>query len=128
MFRFLARFIGLWLVAGALIALVVDGAKSIAAGSIVTTPLGQLWYDLDPASLNTAQAAIERHVHPGLWDPVILAVLLAPDLLGDRHPRPAADAGRPKEGGAEADRDGRRLSRGTGPRTTIMMPPVMSAS
>lgn len=78
MLRFLARFIGLWLVAGALVALVVDGAKSIAAGSIVTTPLGQLWYDLDPASLNTAQAAVERHVHPALWDPVILAVLLAP--------------------------------------------------
>ncbi|TCT10536.1 hypothetical protein EDC22_10534 [Tepidamorphus gemmatus] len=78
MLRFLARTIGLWLMAGALVALVVDGAKSIAAGSIVTTPLGQLWYDLDPASLNIVQAAIERHVHPGLWDPVILSILLAP--------------------------------------------------
>ncbi len=38
--------------------------------------LGQLWYELDPSSLNLAQAAIRRYVHPFLWDPVIVSLLL----------------------------------------------------
>jgi hypothetical protein len=43
MFRFLARFLGFWLVAAALVAAVVDGAKSIAASAFVTTPLAEAW-------------------------------------------------------------------------------------
>lgn len=41
MLRFLSRFIGTWLVAAALVAAVVDGAKSIAASAVVITPLSQ---------------------------------------------------------------------------------------
>jgi hypothetical protein len=41
MLRFISRFIGTWLVAGALVAAVVDGAKSIAASSVVITPLSE---------------------------------------------------------------------------------------
>jgi len=81
MLRFLSRFIGLWLLAGALIALVVDGAKTIAAGSVVTTPLGQLWFSISPASLNAAQAGIQRNVSPFLWDPVIQSILVAPGFV-----------------------------------------------
>ena len=81
MLRFLSRFIGLWLLAGALVALVVDGAKSIAAGSVVTTPLGALWYAVSPESLNAAQAGIQRNVLPFLWDPVIQTVLEAPGFV-----------------------------------------------
>jgi hypothetical protein len=81
MLRFLARFVGLWLLAGALVALVVDGAKSIAAGSVLTTPLGLLWYSVSPDSLNAAQAGIQRHVLPYLWDPVIQSILLLPAFV-----------------------------------------------
>ena len=81
MLRFLSRFIGLWLLAGALVALVVDGAKTIAAGSIITTPLGQLWYSVSPDTLNTAQAAVQRSFHPLLWDPVIQSILVAPSFV-----------------------------------------------
>ena len=42
------------------------------------TPLGQYWFDFAPASLNTAQAAVQRHVAPFLWDPVIQWVLTLP--------------------------------------------------
>jgi len=38
--------------------------------------LGQLWFDFSPGSLNLAQAVIQRYVHPALWDPVIVTVLL----------------------------------------------------
>ena len=37
--RFLFRFVGIWLLAGALIGAVVDGAKSIAASAVVLTPV-----------------------------------------------------------------------------------------
>jgi hypothetical protein len=43
MLRFLSRMIGFWLIAGALVAAVVDGAKSLAASALVTTPLFETW-------------------------------------------------------------------------------------
>jgi hypothetical protein len=43
MLRFLARFLGFWLVAAALVAAVVDGAKSIADSALVLTPLSATW-------------------------------------------------------------------------------------
>jgi hypothetical protein len=51
------------------------------------TPLGEVLYRLDPALLNTAQAGIQRHVSPGLWDNAALPLLeqpawLVPLLLG----------------------------------------------
>ncbi len=81
MLRFLSRFLGLWLMAGALVALVVDGAKSIASGSLFTTPLGVMWYSVSPATLNGAQAGIQRNVSPVLWDPVIVDILRAPGFV-----------------------------------------------
>jgi hypothetical protein len=38
--------------------------------------LGQLWYNLDPSSLNLMQAVVQRYIHPFLWDPIIVTVLL----------------------------------------------------
>src|SRR5262249_20938809 len=38
--------------------------------------LGQLWYDLNRSSLNFVQAVVQRYIHPFLWDPVIVSVLL----------------------------------------------------
>ena len=46
MIRFLARFFGYWLVAAALVAGTVDGAKSIAGSRIVLTPLSETWATL----------------------------------------------------------------------------------
>ena len=43
MLRFLARFLGFWLVAAALVTAVVDGAKSIAASALVATPVAETW-------------------------------------------------------------------------------------
>lgn len=45
------------------------------SGAVRLTALGQLWYWLDPGSLNLAQAVIQRYIHPALWDPVITSVL-----------------------------------------------------
>ena len=78
MFRLLARFLGFWLFAAALVALVHDGARSIAASSLVVTSLGELWFSISAPSLNLTQAVIERYLHSVLWDPVIVSILQAP--------------------------------------------------
>ncbi|MBV8505862.1 MAG: hypothetical protein JOZ11_08660 [Alphaproteobacteria bacterium] len=38
--------------------------------------LGQLWFDFDRSSLNLVQAVVQRYIHPFLWDPIIVTVLL----------------------------------------------------
>ena len=58
--------------------LIVDGARTIAAGELDLTAFGQTWYDFDRASLNSLQALVQRYVHPYLWDPIIQTVLQWP--------------------------------------------------
>jgi hypothetical protein len=81
MLRFLSRFIGLWLLAGALVALVVDGSKTIAAGGIVTTSLGAMWTSISPQSLIATEAVIVDSVGPALWNPVIQSILNTPGFV-----------------------------------------------
>jgi hypothetical protein len=38
--------------------------------------LGQLWFYLNRSSLNLTQAVIQRYVHPFVWDPIIVTILL----------------------------------------------------
>jgi hypothetical protein len=38
--------------------------------------LGQLWYDFNRSSLNLVQAVVQRYIHPFLWDPIIVTILL----------------------------------------------------
>ena len=78
MFRLIFRFLGFWIFAAALVAMVHDGARSIASDSVVVTSLGELWFSISAPSLNLTQAVIERYTVPALWDPVMLSVLKAP--------------------------------------------------
>ncbi|WP_208996077.1 hypothetical protein [Pseudovibrio ascidiaceicola] len=78
MVGFLLRFIGVWFVAIALVSFVVDATKSIATSSWTSSPLGLIWFDLSPETLNASQAAIQRYVSPLLWDPIIQSLLLMP--------------------------------------------------
>jgi hypothetical protein len=78
MFRFLFRFIGLWLLAGAFIALVIDGTRSITAGRIVIMPVAEAWIAVHPSSIEWAKTMIERDLSPRLWDPLMLYILYAP--------------------------------------------------
>ncbi len=82
MIAFLARFLGLWLIAGALVALVVDGTKTIAGSALTVTPLGQTWVTLSPSTLLAAQTfvqqKVEAYIGHWLWDPLIQWILLLP--------------------------------------------------
>ena len=77
------RVLGVWSLILAMVILTIDATKSLASseGQWIATPLGEHWYKLDAASLNAAQAAIERYVSPTLWDPVILSFLQVPSWI-----------------------------------------------
>jgi hypothetical protein len=82
MFTLFVRLLGLFAIAGAVVGLVIDGTKSIAASSLTVTPLGQAWFTFDPDSLTALQAAIASHVEtyvgPWVWSPVIEFLLTLP--------------------------------------------------
>ncbi|MDH3579528.1 MAG: hypothetical protein OEM91_02740 [Hyphomicrobiales bacterium] len=76
------RVLGIWSLLAAMVALTVDGTRSLAGqGQFIVTKLGEHWFKLHSASLNTFQASVERHVHPVLWDPVIINVLQIPTWI-----------------------------------------------
>jgi hypothetical protein len=71
------RVIG-WIVllAGAAV-LVRDGLVWIDTKHWAPIALGQLWYELNRSSLNLVQAVVQRYIHPFLWDPIIVSLLLS---------------------------------------------------
>lgn len=86
MLSFIARFLGLWFIAGALVALVIDGTKTIAASSLTVTALGStIASTLGPARLMAAQTFVQReiesHIGHWLWDPLIQWILMLPSWL-----------------------------------------------
>ncbi|WP_068311663.1 hypothetical protein [Polycladidibacter hongkongensis] len=78
MLGFICRFFGLWLSASALVALIIDCTRSLAASNWTTSSAGEMWYKFAPQSLNALQAATQRNVSPFLWDPVMQQFLQLP--------------------------------------------------
>jgi hypothetical protein len=99
MLRFLARFLGFWIVAAGLVAAVVDGAKSIAASSIVLTPLSETYSTVVALGQRTP-AQIEMPTAPWPLDLPLAWLMAAPTaavlaalgvallVLGARRRRP----------------------------------------
>jgi hypothetical protein len=56
--RLLFRLTGTWLLALALILLIVDGTKSLGANAFVWTPLGELWLTIHAPSLEGLRSFI----------------------------------------------------------------------
>jgi len=77
MIRLFIRILGLALLAGAFAACVIDGARSIAAAQLSFTPMGVTVYWALPSKLPLVQSFLER-VHPLLWDPILLHILMLP--------------------------------------------------
>jgi hypothetical protein len=57
--------------------LVRDGLVWIDTKHWAPIALGQLWYELNRSSLNLVQAVVQRYIHPFLWDPIIVSILLS---------------------------------------------------
>ena len=78
MSRFLARFVGLWLLAGAFVSLVIDGNRSIASGRIMLTAFWEAWQALHPNSFEVMHNWVELHLPGWFWNPVLLGILWLP--------------------------------------------------
>ena len=74
----IGRIIGWLLVLAALVVLVADLIGGFDTGHFVFKTAGEVWYEISPSTILLAQPAIQRHVAPWLWDPVIQTVLLWP--------------------------------------------------
>ncbi len=61
-----------------------DLAVYASTGHYHAISAGQLWFELHVASLNLTQAIVQRYIHPGLWDPILVLLLKWPlwSLLG----------------------------------------------
>jgi hypothetical protein len=76
MIRLAFRLLGLILLAGAFAALIIDGTRTIAGGSLSMTPLSETLLWAMPKFANL-QPQIE-HLNRYLWDPVTVTLLKLP--------------------------------------------------
>jgi hypothetical protein len=77
LFRILAF---LFLGAG-FVAAIMDGARSLANSTLDYARVGSTALRLFGERFTQIQPAIERNIHPLLWDPVMINVLLLPTSL-----------------------------------------------
>lgn len=77
MIRLTLRLFGLVLLAGAFTALVIDGTRTIAGGSLSITPLGDALVWLAPKVTNLLPQAHQPH----LWDPALATVVKLPAFV-----------------------------------------------
>ena len=81
MLRLIAKFFGILSLVLSVITAVLDLTRSIANSTLTITPLGKDWAEFHRESLLLLQPAIERYIHPLVWDPVIQTILLRPSWL-----------------------------------------------
>ncbi|MCB1518862.1 MAG: hypothetical protein KDJ19_14765 [Hyphomicrobiaceae bacterium] len=65
--RFVLRFVGTWLLGLALVLMVIDGTKSLAASDIVMTSLSQIWLLVHPQSLGAVDAFMAENGAAAIW-------------------------------------------------------------
>ncbi|WP_420403519.1 hypothetical protein [Nisaea sp.] len=75
------RAIALILILIALALAARDGYASYQSGALRIMDAGTLWAGLHPGSLQLAEPAISRYLHPTLWHPVMVTILLMPAWL-----------------------------------------------
>lgn len=76
--RLLLRILGTWLIGLALIFLVMDGTKSLAANTLVFTSFGQAWTQLHPPSLEATTGFLESRFFADLLSVTLAALLTYP--------------------------------------------------
>ena len=80
MLRFL-KFFGWALVIIAILLGIWDLVAWLVLGKLVLLDVGTFWHRIHPNSLLVLEPVISRYVHPYLWNPVIVGILLAPVML-----------------------------------------------
>lgn len=80
LFRFLFVLLGFAAIFIALVALAAETVSFANEGKLFAKPLGQIWRELHKDSLLLLQPAIERYLHPWLWQSVLFPLLLTPPI------------------------------------------------
>ncbi|WOJ90662.1 hypothetical protein RZS28_05050 [Methylocapsa polymorpha] len=75
------RFFGLFLLATAFAALVIDATRSIAGKSLIVMEVGQTAASLAPIKLALLEDAVKQHAHPFVYDPILVDFLKLPTFL-----------------------------------------------
>jgi hypothetical protein len=66
----------------AVVALVYDGTRTLAAGSgFIVTSLADHWQTVAPASFEGGKVFVMRRLGPAVWDPVLMSALRLPAWL-----------------------------------------------
>lgn len=73
--RLILRIAGTWLIGLALILLVVDGTKSLAANALVFTSLSDLWTQVHQPSLDAVHGFFDSRFFADLLDAALDAIL-----------------------------------------------------
>jgi len=66
------------------LAFMAAGAEALASlqlGAWEPISFGQIWYDIHKESLALAQPAVQRYLHPVIWDSLFVSILLWPAWL-----------------------------------------------
>ncbi|MBM3607505.1 MAG: hypothetical protein FJX29_03490 [Alphaproteobacteria bacterium] len=81
MLRIFARTLGLLLLAGGFAALIVDGTRSIGASSLRIARFADLCLYLFPNAYPQLQPAVERNLHPLVWNPFLNGFFAMPSWV-----------------------------------------------
>ena len=72
------KWIGFLFIALAAAILGSDVLAAFEGGGFRLSSLGEWWFWVHADSLQLAQPAIERHLHPAIWDPGVQTLLIWP--------------------------------------------------
>ena len=76
--RLVLRILGTVLIALAVILVIIDGTKSLAANSIVLTPLSETWSAIQPDSLAAVRDFLGTRLFGPLLEPLVSGLLSLP--------------------------------------------------
>jgi hypothetical protein len=79
--RLILRIVGTWLVGVAVILIVIDGTRSLAASRLVTSTLGETWGVVSAGSLDGLRGFIDTRFFGPVLDPLLTALLGYPGFL-----------------------------------------------
>jgi hypothetical protein len=97
--RLILRILGTWLIALAVILVVIDGTRSLAASALVTSSLGETWNAVNASSLMALKGFIDGRFFGPVLDPLLTALLGYPGFAVLGIPGALlVIAGRPKTG------------------------------
>jgi hypothetical protein len=79
--KFLARSLGLLLIAAGFIGLVIDGTRSIVNNAVSFTPIGKVVGAVFPGGVAGFEGSVAQRGYTWLWDPFVTSILQMPASL-----------------------------------------------